>query len=192
MLHRVDVKELAFGLFLIALALVAFASTRALSVGTAADMGPGFVPRALAWVILGFGAAFCVTSLLKAPQPLPAPAWRPLAAILAAIAAVRGAVLHPGADCRLRRLRAGRRHGHGARALAPARCCSARVLAALLGAAVREGAGPAVQALAVVPGAVLAPALAPGEGHRWSCSTTWRSVSPRRRAGRTCCSALPA
>lgn len=86
MLHRVDVKELAFGLFLIALAVVAFASTRALSVGTADDMGPGFVPRALAWVILGFGAAFCVTALIKAPQPFPTPAWRPLVAILVSIA----------------------------------------------------------------------------------------------------------
>lgn len=86
MLHRIDVRELAFGLFLIALALVAFVSTSALSVGTAADMGPGFVPRALAWVILVFGTAFCVTSLLKAPQPFPALAWRPLATILASIA----------------------------------------------------------------------------------------------------------
>lgn len=87
MLHRVDVKELAFGLFLIALAVVAFGSTSTLSVGTAADMGPGFVPRALAWVILGFGAALCVTSLVKAaPEPLPDVAWRPLFAILAAIA----------------------------------------------------------------------------------------------------------
>ena len=86
MLRRGDVKELAFGLFLIALALVAFASTRALSVGTADDMGPGYVPRALAWIILGFGAAFCVTGLLKSAEPLPDPAWRPLAAILAAIA----------------------------------------------------------------------------------------------------------
>ena len=56
MLRRVDVRELAFGLFLIVLASVAFVSTRSLSVGTAADMGPGFVPRALAWIILGFGA----------------------------------------------------------------------------------------------------------------------------------------
>jgi len=85
-LHRTDVKELAFGLFLIALALVAFLSTSALSVGTAADMGPGYVPRVLAWAILGFGAVFCIASLLKAPQPFPALAWRPLVAILAAIA----------------------------------------------------------------------------------------------------------
>jgi hypothetical protein len=85
-LHRGDVKELAFGLFLVALALVAFVAIRSLSVGTAADMGPGFVPRALAWIILAFGAVFCVTGLLKSAEPLPEPAWRPLAAILAAIA----------------------------------------------------------------------------------------------------------
>jgi hypothetical protein len=84
--RRVEVKELAFGLFLIALALVVLGATGRLSMGTAADMGPGFVPRALAWTILVFGAVFCVTSLLKAPEPLPVPAWRPLAAILASIA----------------------------------------------------------------------------------------------------------
>ena len=61
---RLDAKELAFGLFLIALALVAFAATRSLAVGSAADMGPGFVPRALAWIILGFGVAFLDTSVL--------------------------------------------------------------------------------------------------------------------------------
>jgi hypothetical protein len=83
---RVDVKELAFGLFLIALALVAFGSTSSLSVGTAADMGPGYVPRTLAWIILGFGVAFSVTGLLKAPEPLPEVAWRPLIVILASIA----------------------------------------------------------------------------------------------------------
>lgn len=83
---RVDFKELAFGAFLIALALVAFAATRSLDIGTAADMGPGFVPRALAWIILGFGAAFLVTGLLKRREPIPAPAWRPLFAILASIA----------------------------------------------------------------------------------------------------------
>ncbi|HZN29160.1 MAG TPA: tripartite tricarboxylate transporter TctB family protein [Xanthobacteraceae bacterium] len=83
---RLDAKELAFGLFLIALALVAFAATRSLAVGSAADMGPGFVPRALAWIILGFGAAFLVTGLLKTPEPFPALAWRPLVMILASIA----------------------------------------------------------------------------------------------------------
>lgn len=96
MLRRVDVRELAFGLFLIVLASVAFFSTRTLSIGSAADMGPGFVPRALAWIILGFGLAFCVSCLLKAPEPLPAVAWRPLAAILASIALFAVLFLHFG------------------------------------------------------------------------------------------------
>ena len=84
--RRIDVKELALGVFLITLAVVAFVATRSLNVGTAADMGPGFVPRALAWTILGFGATFCVTALFKPAESLPEPAWRPLAAILAGIA----------------------------------------------------------------------------------------------------------
>ena len=83
---RLDAKELAFGLFLIVLALVAFGATSSLTVGSAADMGPGFVPRALAWIILGFGVTFLVTGLLKVPEPLPALAWRPLVMILASIA----------------------------------------------------------------------------------------------------------
>ena len=83
---RIDLKELAFGAFLIVLALAAFWATNSLSIGTAADMGPGFVPRALAWIILAFGATFLVTGLAKARQPIPPLAWRPLAAILASIA----------------------------------------------------------------------------------------------------------
>jgi hypothetical protein len=83
---RLDAKELAFGLFLIVLALVAFGATSSLTIGSAADMGPGFVPRALAWIILGFGVTFLVTGLLKAPAPLPVLAWRPLVMILASIA----------------------------------------------------------------------------------------------------------
>jgi hypothetical protein len=83
---RVDFKDFAFGTFLIALALIAFGATSSLASGTAADMGPGFVPRALAWIILGLGVTFLITGLAKARAPIPAPAWRPLAAILASIA----------------------------------------------------------------------------------------------------------
>jgi hypothetical protein len=83
---RVDFKDFAFGTFLIALALIAFGATGSLTIGTAADMGPGFVPRALAWIILAFGVTFLVTGFAKARAPIPAPAWRPLAAILASIA----------------------------------------------------------------------------------------------------------
>jgi hypothetical protein len=86
LLSRGDFRELAFGAFLIVLALVAFWATSTLSIGTAADMGPGFVPRALAWIILAFGATFLVTGLAKVREPIPPLAWRPLVAILASIA----------------------------------------------------------------------------------------------------------
>jgi len=84
--RRGDFRELAFGAFLIVLAAVAFWATSTLNIGTAADMGPGFVPRALAWIILAFGATFLVTGLVKAHAPIPPLAWRPLGAILASIA----------------------------------------------------------------------------------------------------------
>jgi putative tricarboxylic transport membrane protein len=83
---RGDLRELAFGAFLIVLALVAFWATSSLSIGTAADMGPGFVPRALASIILAFGATFLITGFAKAHAPIPPLAWRPLLTILASIA----------------------------------------------------------------------------------------------------------
>jgi hypothetical protein len=83
---RGDVPELAFGLFLVALALFGFYATQALSVGTASDMGPGYVPRALIWTILVSGLAFAVKGYLASLMPLPVFAWRPLLAILTAVA----------------------------------------------------------------------------------------------------------
>ena len=53
--RRTDWQDLLFGLFLIAVAGIALAATRTLSGGTAADMGPGYVPRAIAIMLLAFG-----------------------------------------------------------------------------------------------------------------------------------------
>ena len=83
---RGDVPDLAFGLFLVALALFGFYATQGLSVGTASDMGPGYVPRALIWTILVSGLAFAVKGYLASLMPLPVFAWRPLLAILTAVA----------------------------------------------------------------------------------------------------------
>lgn len=83
---RGDVPELAFGLFLVALALFGLYATQGLSVGTASDMGPGYVPRALIWTILMSGLAFVAKGFLASAMQLPAFAWRPLLAILAAVA----------------------------------------------------------------------------------------------------------
>jgi hypothetical protein len=71
MASRGDRPDIAFGAFLILLAVVALFGTRTLAVGTAADMGPGYVPRALAWIILAFGLAIGATGLRAGHRALP-------------------------------------------------------------------------------------------------------------------------
>ena len=191
MLRRVDVKELAFGLFLIVLARVAFVSTRTLSIGTAADMGPGFVPRALAWIILGFGVAFCVSSLLKAPEPLPEVAWRPLAAILASIALFAVLFSHLGLIVACIGACWSPAPPPGPCAGASS-CCSVPCWPRFSALLFVKALGLPFKVWPSFLGASTGPSSAPGEDIAWSCSTTWHSASRRRQAGRTCCSALPA
>ena len=66
-----NAPDIAFGAFLILLAVVALWETRALSIGTAADMGPGYVPRALAWILMGFGLAFAASGLRGKHRSVP-------------------------------------------------------------------------------------------------------------------------
>jgi len=68
---RGNAPDIAFGAFLILLAVVALWETRALSIGTAADMGPGYVPRALAWILMGFGLAFAASGLRGKHRSVP-------------------------------------------------------------------------------------------------------------------------
>ena len=82
MASRGDRPDIAFGSFLILLAIVALVGTRTLTVGTAANMGPGYVPRALAWIILGFGVA--IAAARPAEQHRPAPSHPAAAAHLRA------------------------------------------------------------------------------------------------------------
>jgi hypothetical protein len=84
--QRGDAPELVFGGFLIVLAAVALLATSALKPGTAADMGPGYVPRALAWIIMGFGAILVGRGLVASRRRLPGTTLRPLTMILAALA----------------------------------------------------------------------------------------------------------
>lgn len=69
--RRGNAPDIAFGAFLILLALVALWETRALAIGTAADMGPGYVPRALAWIIMGFGLSFSASGIRARRRAMP-------------------------------------------------------------------------------------------------------------------------
>ena len=86
MLSRINVPDLAFATFLIALGAFAFALASELTVGTAAAMGPGYVPRGLAIVIMLYGAVLGLRAMFAGHAALPDIAWRPLVLICASVA----------------------------------------------------------------------------------------------------------
>lgn len=85
-----DWRDLLFGLFLIAVAAGALFATRNLNVGSAADMGAGYMPRVVSLGLLAFGLVFCargvrqagLTGAALAIEPVQ---MRPLLAVLAAV-----------------------------------------------------------------------------------------------------------
>lgn len=90
-LKRPAMADLLFGLFLVCLAIGVFWATRKLSVGSAAAMGPGYFPLAIAWGALGFGVFFIGKSFAHAGAPISLPCWRPF--ILIPLAAALFALL---------------------------------------------------------------------------------------------------
>ena len=83
---RVDLPDLAFGLFLLAIGAATLAVTSDLTVGRAGSMGPGYVPRALALAIILFGAGLAVRAVIARHQPFPAVELRPLLLISVSLA----------------------------------------------------------------------------------------------------------
>jgi hypothetical protein len=83
---RINVPDLAFAVFLIALGALALALASPLAVGTAAAMGPGYVPRGLAILIMVYGAVLGVRALFSGRTAMPAIEWRPLLLIFGAVA----------------------------------------------------------------------------------------------------------
>lgn len=82
---RLNVPDLLFATFLVALGAFAYAAAGELRVGTAAVMGPGYVPKGLALIIMIYGAALGVRAAFAGVQAMPAMAWRPLLMLSAAV-----------------------------------------------------------------------------------------------------------
>lgn len=85
--RRFDWPDLLFGGFLIAVAAGTFAATWNLAGGSAANMGPGYMPRAIALVLLGFGLFFAGRGLVRGTGALPHVQARPILGIGASVAA---------------------------------------------------------------------------------------------------------
>ena len=83
---RTNVPDLAFAAFLVVLGALALVLGSELTVGTAGAMGPGYVPRALAVLIILMGLGLGIRALLARRQPFPAVALRPLLLIGSAVA----------------------------------------------------------------------------------------------------------
>jgi len=91
---RLDDTDLRAGVVLVALGISALALGADLTVGTAAEMGEGYVPRAMAVALLSFGTLLVVLSLSSGTATPPSsPArgeevpvrWRPLAFVTTAV-----------------------------------------------------------------------------------------------------------
>jgi len=78
-------QDLVGGLFLILIAVLALVFSGNLPVGRAVSMGPGYVPRLLAWVLMGIGALLAARSLVINGPRLEAWALRPLVVLTIAI-----------------------------------------------------------------------------------------------------------
>ena len=86
MTSRLNVPDLAFAAFLVALGALALTLANQLTIGTASAMGPGYVPRGLAVLIMIYGLALAIRAMFSGHQRFPEIAFRPLLLISAAVA----------------------------------------------------------------------------------------------------------
>jgi len=89
--RRIDWPDFLFGLFLLLVATGTLVATRKLSIGSAANMGPGYMPRVIAIAVIGFGIFFLGRGLIRAyrgiaGQNIERVHLRPLLCIAASVA----------------------------------------------------------------------------------------------------------
>jgi hypothetical protein len=78
-LNKLLSKDFLSGVMFIAFGLVALYFGRNLAVGTTVRMGPGWVPHALSYIMLGFGLLISTMALLSSqPEATEAPKWKPI------------------------------------------------------------------------------------------------------------------
>jgi putative tricarboxylic transport membrane protein len=80
-------KDLLAGLIFAAFGAAGVLVGAGYRMGSAARMGPGWMPRLLAWSLLALGAVLVVRALAAGDEPVERGRWRPLLCVTAAIVA---------------------------------------------------------------------------------------------------------
>jgi Tripartite tricarboxylate transporter TctB family len=78
LLDRFTSKDFLAGLMFLAFGVAALYFGRHLAVGTAVRIGPGYIPRALSFILLGLGGLISVLALVNGSEPVEAPRWKPI------------------------------------------------------------------------------------------------------------------
>lgn len=77
-LNRLLTKDFLSGAMFIAFGLLALYFGQNLALGTTVRMGPGYVPRMLALIMMGLGAIICIIGLVAGSEPVEKPKWKPI------------------------------------------------------------------------------------------------------------------
>ncbi|TAJ37700.1 MAG: tripartite tricarboxylate transporter TctB family protein [Reyranella sp.] len=77
-MNRFLTKDFLSGAMFIAFGLLALYYGQNLAIGTTVRMGPGYVPRMLALIMMGLGAVICLVALVSGAEPVEKPKWKPI------------------------------------------------------------------------------------------------------------------
>jgi hypothetical protein len=77
-LNRFLSKDFLSGLMFIGFGLIALYFGQKLALGTPVRMGPGYVPRMLALIMMSLGAVICVVALVAGGELVEKPKWKPI------------------------------------------------------------------------------------------------------------------
>ncbi len=71
-------KDFLSGLLFIGFGLIALYFGQKLAIGTTVRMGPGWVPNALSYILIGLGLLICVVDLVMGSELTEMPKWKPI------------------------------------------------------------------------------------------------------------------
>lgn len=77
-MNRFLSKDFLSGLMFIGFGLIALYFGQKLALGTPVRMGPGYVPRMLALIMMSLGAVICIVALVAGGELVEKPKWKPI------------------------------------------------------------------------------------------------------------------